>query len=527
MGGEDVEDASAHRELAAALDESTRAYAAAARSSTTCSSGTSCPAASDTGRSSPRPLAIGCSTARTGGPTTASRPCVVSSASGVREPAQDESRWPNGVAAGGSAARAAGSPGREETDGVRAERRRERRWEVLGLAPVAVTARTGARQRPGREGGEDRVAGAGRCRGRDLGGGNGQSINEPHGAGRAAAGSVGRTTTAFLRAYGQRLTPRAHGSGLQAPRGRRRTAPRTARPRRSAPYASARRRGRVPRKYGRSSTSSSVVRITRDERPNDPKTARAQESPRVVFKSDRAIPAPRRQARSRVSDRRRGVSTRRRQEGRSAMGTSMSPCRRSAASTIGSLAVLATVGVAVAGSAVARPVAASRGPGVDDDPVDLGRRLRCPDQPGKARLRRHVEAGRHPGLRGHALHRPEGLPRRDHVHRLPARPVRPPGPLLRQGQRLGRRWPGHDDRRLPGEPADAETFSTPARRSPRVSTRPSSPSSAPRAPRAAARRGPSTASRRLGCRHPQAGAGPARAVQGPSHAHPHATAPPR
>ena len=116
---EDVEDAAADGELAALLDQVDPGVGGGRQRSTTSSRSTSSPARSATGSSSPRPLTCGCSTERTGATTTWTGPCSASSASRVREPAQDGEPAADGVAARAEPLVRQRLPGRELDDGVR------------------------------------------------------------------------------------------------------------------------------------------------------------------------------------------------------------------------------------------------------------------------------------------------------------------------------------------------------------------------------------------------------------------------
>ena len=123
---------------------SVRAYAAAARRSTTSSSGTSSPCWRATGRSSPSPVAIGWRTARTGATTTESGPWLASPASGWARRRSTDRRCPTVSLRGLSR-----SCGRVSHDGKWPTAPAPRTaasaaWRSSASRPVAVTARTGA-----------------------------------------------------------------------------------------------------------------------------------------------------------------------------------------------------------------------------------------------------------------------------------------------------------------------------------------------------------------------------------------------
>ena len=202
-GREDVEDAAAHGELAAALDEVGAGVGGRreglddllerARSS---------PAWSATGRRSPRPLAIGLEhgahRARRR-PTAA--PWVPSPASGWARRRSTDRRCPTVSLRGLSR-----SCGRVSHEGNRPTASAPRldssaAWRSSASRPVAVTARTGAPGGGGREPRDDEHgAGAGRCGGDHLRRGDGERLAQARGAGEGERpGRAGRREDGISR----------------------------------------------------------------------------------------------------------------------------------------------------------------------------------------------------------------------------------------------------------------------------------------------------------------------------------------
>ena len=161
---------------------SVREYAAAARSSTTRSSGASAPAERATGRSSPRPLEIGWSRARTGATTTANGPWESSPGSGWARRRRTESRCPTVSLRGLS--RSCGRVSQEgkspTTPGPEAPL--QGRVEVLRLTSCRRDRQHRGASRARRQCGDDEVASARRRCGTDLGAGDGKALPQARGA---------------------------------------------------------------------------------------------------------------------------------------------------------------------------------------------------------------------------------------------------------------------------------------------------------------------------------------------------------
>ena len=143
---EDVQDAAAHGELAALLDQLDPGVRGGRQAvDDVAQVGAAARCAAPTGSRSPSPLTCGCSTERTGATTTWHRAGRRVVGPRVREPAQHGEPAADGVASAARAARAAASP-RPGTPRPRPAGSSERSAAARSSAsrPVAVTASTGA-----------------------------------------------------------------------------------------------------------------------------------------------------------------------------------------------------------------------------------------------------------------------------------------------------------------------------------------------------------------------------------------------